>query len=326
MRALLIAAVSLLAVAGCSATESAEPETGPDAMETTVSPAAEPVVYDLTDTVTIGNGVTISDMEITTEGCEFTSEPNREAVKFQLVATVENGTDEDITEVLWSSDISFTDPEGLSVRPMDIVQGEPPCDNSNPREFNRMSAGEKRRAAVTIEAPANAEEMMYDTTLIEGAQPVRWDVTDEVADMESVPAAGSTVADDPLSPQTEAPATPPSNDCLVGSYGQPQFQGTQCLDKQIASCGDPSIHEMGTTFFTDGTSGWTQKCGDQMFAQYTPPPAVPTGPTGDDFAGPFEPAAPQSESMSGWHCDGPAHQCRDDDASGKTEGQDNWTP
>jgi hypothetical protein len=36
------------------------------------------------------------------------------------------------------------------------------------------------------------------------------------------------------------------------------------LDKEISSCGDPSIHETGTTFFTDGTSGWTSTCAAQM--------------------------------------------------------------
>lgn len=75
---------------------------------------------------------------------------------------------------------------------------------------------------------------------------------------------------------TAAPAAAVSTaqapkDCLVGSYGQPQFQGTQCLDKQIASCAPANgSYEFGTTFFTDGTSGWTQVCGDQMVAEYVP--------------------------------------------------------
>ncbi len=58
--------------------------------------------------------------------------------------------------------------------------------------------------------------------------------------------------------------------CLVGSTGQPEFQGTQCMDKQIASCAtDPTLYQAGTTWFTDGTSGWTQTCADQM-------PSAPT--------------------------------------------------
>lgn len=32
----------------------------------------------------------------------------------------------------------------------------------------------------------------------------------------------------------------------------------------IRECGDPALHQLGTSFFTDGTSGWTQQCADEM--------------------------------------------------------------
>lgn len=36
-------------------------------------------------------------------------------------------------------------------------------------------------------------------------------------------------------------------------------------EPQIASCAtDPTLYQRGTTWFTDGTSGWTQTCADQM--------------------------------------------------------------
>lgn len=56
-----------------------------------------------------------------------------------------------------------------------------------------------------------------------------------------------------------------SAECLVGSMGQPQFSGTECLNKVVSHCGDPSNMETGTTFFTDGTSGWTQQCANSMY-------------------------------------------------------------
>lgn len=37
-------------------------------------------------------------------------------------------------------------------------------------------------------------------------------------------------------------------------------------ERQIASCGDPALHERGTTFYADGTSGWSQYCSDAMGA------------------------------------------------------------
>lgn len=45
------------------------------------------------------------------------------------------------------------------------------------------------------------------------------------------------------------------------------------MNKTVAACGDPALHETGTTFFTDGSSGWTQQCADQMMAQQ--PAAAP---------------------------------------------------
>ncbi|OHF36130.1 hypothetical protein [Corynebacterium sp. HMSC074A01] len=52
---------------------------------------------------------------------------------------------------------------------------------------------------------------------------------------------------------------------MIGFTGAPGQEAPQVMEKQIASCGDPSIHETGTTFFTDGTSGWTQQCASQMW-------------------------------------------------------------
>lgn len=45
------------------------------------------------------------------------------------------------------------------------------------------------------------------------------------------------------------------------------------MNKTVASCGDPALHETGTTFFTDGSSDWTQQCANQMMAQQ--PAAAP---------------------------------------------------
>ncbi|AKE38511.1 Hypothetical Protein NG00_00482 [Corynebacterium camporealensis] len=36
------------------------------------------------------------------------------------------------------------------------------------------------------------------------------------------------------------------------------------MNKTIRACGDTRLHQTGTTFFTDGTSGWTAQCADAM--------------------------------------------------------------
>lgn len=266
-----LAATSLLVLAGC-ATDSGEPDPPEIAAPAT---SAAPEVHDLSDTVTVG-GVVISDMEISTEGCAFEYPPAQDAVKFQLVATVENSTGEDIMEVLWPTEITFTDPDGMSVKPTDISQVEPPCVSDHPREFNRMTAGEKRRAAVTIEAPAGAQEMIYNTSLIDGAEPVRWDVADAVAAMEVVSPESSETEAAQSTPET-VPAAPTAStgEGVIGFTEAPGHGSPTQMNKTISYCGDPDLHETGTTFFTDGTSGWTETCSSQMMQAAPAPPAKP---------------------------------------------------
>ncbi|HJC29344.1 MAG TPA: hypothetical protein H9759_08100 [Candidatus Dietzia intestinipullorum] len=264
-------ATTLLVLAGCATDSGASDNSGVAAPAT----SAAPEVHALSDTVTVG-GVIISDMEISTEGCVFAFPPAQDAVKFQLVATVENGTQEEIMEVLWPTDITFTDPDGMSVKPTDISQGEQPCVSDHPREFNRMTAGEKRRAAVTIEAPAGAQEMIYSTSLIEGAEPVRWDVADEVAVMEVVSPESSATEAAQSTPET-VPAAPTAStgEGVIGFTEAPGHGSPTQMNKTISYCGDPGLHETGTTFFTDGTSGWTQTCASQMMQAAPAAPAKP---------------------------------------------------
>lgn len=68
----------------------------------------------------------------------------------------------------------------------------------------------------------------------------------------------------PVPEPVPAPAPAPAPDPVIGFTGAPGADTPRVLDKTIASCGDPTIHQTGTTFFTDGTTGWTQQCANQM--------------------------------------------------------------
>lgn len=68
----------------------------------------------------------------------------------------------------------------------------------------------------------------------------------------------------PVEASAPAPAPGQEEEPVVGYTEAPGQVAPQVMEKQIASCGDPSIHETGTTFFTDGTSGWTENCAAQM--------------------------------------------------------------
>lgn len=254
----LILAVPLL-LTGCAAEEPAPTTTAET--ETSTTPPDEPEIRSLSDTIKIGNTITISDIEIDTTGCDFQESPARDGVKFQLVATVENNSGQEIAEILWPSDFSFKDSDEFTVSALDVASpSEGPCSNDNPTEFNRMEDGEKRRAAVTLEAPANAQEMIYDTTLIAGAEPIRWDVSEEINGMEkttpeSFTANSTSVAD---APAVEAPA-PVTDAPAVDAPAQVVEE-----DVYVVEClfGTP-----GPSLMSDGTNQSTEYCGNQPGAE-----------------------------------------------------------
>lgn len=89
----------------------------------------------------------------------------------------------------------------------------------------------------------------------------------------------------PESPPAPAPAPVQQPDTVIGMTGAPGHDSPRPLNKTIESCGG-DLHQRGTTFFTDGTSGWTQQCSDA----WTPPLPPPPAPVVEDHAGEFEPA------------------------------------
>lgn len=70
-----------------------------------------------------------------------------------------------------------------------------------------------------------------------------------------------------------SPQTNTTGEVVIGHTEAPGQANPSVMNKTIASCGDPSIHETGTTFFTDGTSGWTSTCANKMMAARPAEPA-----------------------------------------------------
>ncbi|MCX5042457.1 hypothetical protein OG921_04625 [Aldersonia sp. NBC_00410] len=65
-----------------------------------------------------------------------------------------------------------------------------------------------------------------------------------------------------------AAANPQAGDCDIGTDG---VQAPYCAaagEKVIEYCGDYGVQEKGTTFYTDGTTGWTQYCADVWMTGY----------------------------------------------------------
>lgn len=95
------------------------------------------------------------------------------------------------------------------------------------------------------------------------------DVAPESSTSEKAPESAQPA---PSSARDEYPTAPtqPVEEPVIGYTEAPGQEDPHVMDKQIAYCGDPSIHETGTTFFTDGTSRLdAELCGADDVAEQT---------------------------------------------------------
>lgn len=146
------------------------------------------------------------------------------------------------------------------------------CYNDNSQQWQeQLHLGDTERRVHYMDVPDGATKIRLTETLTSA----RWEFpAPEAAGEESSPTPNSDHAAAPA-PQPQAaaitsaapapaPTPAPGSAPVVGFTGAPSVETPRVLDKQIASCGDPTIHQTGTTFFTDGTSGWTETCSSQM--------------------------------------------------------------
>ena len=238
-------AVPLLALTACSdSSDNTPPETSSASATTPPKPAA----HKLNETVTVGKTVTISDIKLSTKGCTLEGKDPNKFIKFQMIATVENGTPQKIQEILWPSDFRYKDSKNMTSTNLDTTD-DSPCSTEEQSEFNGMSPGEKRRAAITLVAPKDTVEMTYNTELIPGAEPIVWDVRDEFKKLKPeapVPSPQpSPEQQEPAQIETSQPSSvfnPPGN-----GY---QCPGTDAFVSNPADCtsqnlgGDPAYDDM----------------------------------------------------------------------------------
>ena len=170
-RTLALIPLTALILAGCG--EESTDVAGPSPAETITAPTT--TIHSLTDRVEVKNSIgeplaTISDIEITTDGCDVAAN----GTLFQATATVESNVE--TPEILWPSDMAFTDSEGMKVTHLDLSDVTEMCESDGPRGFDNMYPGDKRRASITLNAPDGAQTMIYEPTTIPDAQPVTWDI------------------------------------------------------------------------------------------------------------------------------------------------------
>lgn len=110
------------------------------------------------------------------------------------------------------------------------------------------------------EEGAPSEEGKPSTPVQPGTQPEPAGVA-APAVQQDVTLSGDHAADNPPmaepDPLSQVPANHPNRTAIEQSL-------RESAGKTIDHCGDPGMHETGTTFFTDGTTGWTPDCASQM--------------------------------------------------------------
>ncbi|AZA10357.1 hypothetical protein [Corynebacterium gerontici] len=91
-------------------------------------------------------------------------------------------------------------------------------------------------------------------------------VTETVTSTSEEPTTTVTVTQDreTVEQQTVTETVEPAPAPVMGYTEAPGQTTPTPMNKVIQSCGQKGLHERGTTFFTDGTSGWTEQCAAAM--------------------------------------------------------------
>lgn len=87
---------------------------------------------------------------------------------------------------------------------------------------------------------------------------------------------------------------------LPSNYSEEDY--LRDTNKVVSHCGIHGIEEVGTTWFTDGTTGWTQYCADEMISQVPQqaPPAYSEEPAPIPYEEPSQMYNQYGEPVSDW--------------------------
>lgn len=208
----------------------------------------------------------------TCEGFVFDSRPEgTNLVKATvLLETAPSGTDFNAGEFPIWSDWSALTSDGIN---QDMPASMWCALQDGEAHWNQpVHVGDTERRVHIMDVPEDATEIRLTETLSESrwAFPAPETSTEEAAPTQSdvSPAPGAAAPTPQSQAPVEAPAPTPAAPAapapVVGMTEAPGHAQPSAMNKTVQSCGDVTLHQTGTTFFTDGTSGWTQQCADQM--------------------------------------------------------------
>ena len=265
-----------IALAACSDTATEEPTPAPSStsVETTSAAPTGPVEVELGETINLtqdANGardidLTIDDITISDQ-CHtglngHTDEPDEGGYYIRMIGEM----DVKQSQTNFSfSEMSLTalDEESYTIEVTPAFACNYPNDDLDGYQWfdSPIDEGQKARGVLEFWV-ANVPEKLSFT---EPYEPLTWvwempetDVAEQ-PQQDEIPAPDEDQASEPVMGMTEAPGA---------------AQPTE-MNKTIQSCGEVGLHETGTTFFTDGSTGWTEQCSSTMMQSTPPAVAVP---------------------------------------------------
>ncbi|WP_241228455.1 hypothetical protein [Corynebacterium hylobatis] len=192
---------------------------------------------------------------IKTKPSDFEYDPGYFTIRSEWSALTEDGLNHPLGSSTWCSNPADETPWISQIHVGDTVRhvhyADVPIGTTEIRLTEDQTSGRWTFPAPDLQTTSHVSEVP--------AAPAAPEVAPAAA---PTPAAPPTPAPAPAVPAVPAPSPAPAP--VIGFTGAPGHDQPRVLDKTIASCGDPMMHETGTTFFTDGTSGWTQDCANQM--------------------------------------------------------------
>jgi len=265
-----------LVLAACSDSASEEPSPAPTttAAETTSVAPTGPVEVELGETINLTQDVngardidlTIDDITISDQ-CHtglngHTSEPEDDGYYIRMSGEMDvkqSQTNFSFSET-W---LTALDDENYTIDITPAFACNPEDDDMDGYQgFDHpIDEGQKARGVLEFWVADVPEKLSFT----EPYEPLTWvwEVPEtEVAEQpqqEGIPVPDEDQASEPVIGMTEAPGA---------------AQPTE-MNKTIQSCGEVGLHETGTTFFTDGSTGWTEQCSSTMMQSTPPADAVP---------------------------------------------------
>ena len=265
-----------LTLAACSDSASEEPDPAPTSTvtETTSTAPTSPVEVELGETINLtqdANGardidLTIDDITISDQ-CHtglngHTDEPDEGGYYIRMIGEMDvkqSQTNFSFSEM----SLTVLDDENYTIDITPAFACNPEDDDMDGYQGfdSPIDEGQKARGVLEFWVADVPEKLSFT----EPYEPLTW--------VWEVPE--TDVAEQPQQDEIPAPDEDQASEPVIGMTEAPGAAQPTEMNKTIQSCGEVGLHETGTTFFTDGSTGWTEQCSSTMMQSTPPAAAVP---------------------------------------------------